>query len=131
MESLTDRHHAREEYKKNPFAQAIEETLSDIKRHDDPFFKEILTRFGDSLLKDDPQWSLHCAEGIANHIRTLEKDQKSKSKMLGLVNRLQPFMSGLSMYTKAFESAIEAGPAPAAFLYGGAQLVLQVFFLFL
>ena len=119
------RRHAREEYQKNRFAQAVEEVISEIKSQNDPFFKEITTQFGASLLEDDPQWSLHCAEGIANSVKSLEQKQKSDSKTLGLVGRLQPFVSSLSMYTKAFDVALQAGPAPAAIIYGGARLVLQ------
>ena len=116
---------AREEYRSNPFAQAVEEVISEIKNQNDPFFKEIMKQFGASLLKDDPQWSLHCAEGLANSVKSLEQKQRSESKTLGLTGRLQPFLSGLSMYTKAFDVAIQAGPAPAAVIYGGARLILQ------
>ena len=116
---------SREEYKKNPFAQAIEKIISDIKRHDDPFFKEIVTRFGEKLLEDDPNWSLRCAQNLAKCIQDLDEQQRSKSKARRLVHRLQPFVSGLTMCTKAFETAVQAGPAPTAVLYGGAQLILQ------
>lgn len=117
------------EFRNNAFGQAIEEFLSEVERKGDTknlFYLEVLSQLEKSSINNDTNWSLQCAEGLKAFVEEIAHKQKHESKTFGILQRLKPLFSGLSLYTRACDVAIQAGGAPACVIYGGARLVLDV-----
>ena len=112
-----------------PLTRAIVSFLSDLKQNEDvksPFYKEILYQISSLLLQDSsPEQTRRCADGLSTFIADLDR-QKRASKTMRFAEKLRPLIAGLSQYTSAMDVVIQAGPAPALVIYGGARLVLQV-----
>ncbi|KAH0563097.1 hypothetical protein GP486_002339 [Trichoglossum hirsutum] len=113
----------------NPFARAISSFLSELQRDEDiksPFYKEVLA--GTSILLVEggsSQQIQRFADSLSAFVLALESQQKSKSKTRWVAGKLRPLLEGLSQYTTALDTVIQAGPAAAIVIYGGARLVLQ------
>lgn len=117
----------------SPLARAIDSFLSDVKRNEDTksqFYKEVLAQLSSLLLQSSsPEQTKRCADGLSAFVVQLEQKQKRESKTIRVADRLRPLVDGLSVYTTALDIVVQAGPAAAIVLYGGARLVLQVTFL--
>lgn len=114
----------------HPFAQAVTEFIGDLIDTEDrrsPFYKEVLTEGSRLLLRGgaDGQ-SLESAKALARCIEGLDNEQQRRGKTRWLGKKLQPLVNGLTQFTCALDTMIQAGPAPAALIYGGAKLVLQL-----
>ena len=78
------------------------------------------------MLQDSsPEQSQRCADGLSTFIAELDRQMRT-SKIMRIAEKLRPLEKGLSQYTSAMDVIIQAGPAPALVIYGGARLVLQV-----
>ncbi len=117
-------------YQQSTFARAIASFLSDIRRKEDiksPFYKEVLHQLSALALHDGAaQQSQTCAQELSAFIASLERVKTRESKTVRIAEKLRPFVTGLSQYTKTLDIVIQAAPAAALVLYGGARLVLQV-----
>jgi hypothetical protein len=109
------------------FTRAVQSFIEDTKKHADvksPFYREVLSQlsniYAGNLTAED------CANGLSTFINDLEAAQRSGSRTMQVSERLRPFIDGAAQYTAAFDIMIQAGPAAAVILYGGARLVLQV-----
>ena len=121
--------HHRVDSENKPFVQALEEFLFEVKRKEDtrtPFYQKVLSQLESSSLEDDPKWRVRCAEDLEAFVEDLEHKRRHGSKTFSILQRLKPLFSGLSLYTKSCDVAIQAGGAPACVLYGGARLVLDL-----
>ena len=113
-----------------PFALAIATFISDIKHKEDtrsPFYKEVLAQINNGALENaSAAQSEACADHLDAFIKDLQYKQKRNSRTLRIADRLSPLVSGLSQYTQAFDTMIQAAPSAVMLLYGGAKLVLQL-----
>lgn len=107
----------------SPFDTVIAE-LECAEDRNGPFY-QLLVEARRLQNEDGSPFGSH-AEALSSCIKKLESSQQKKSKTRRLVSTLQPFVDGLLQYTNAVDTVVQAGPAPAALLYGGAKLVLQV-----
>src|ERR1700753_1171517 len=114
----------------SPFTRALNSFISEMKRKEDrnsPFFKEVLSKIAEeSLEKDLASQNTSCEEQLTSFIQDLEQKQRKNSKTLWAADKLRPFMSGLYQYINICDLMIQAAPAAAVVLYGGARLVLQL-----
>ena len=112
-----------------PFTRAIDSFLSDLKRDEDvksPFYKETFFQLGNLLLHDSSrEQSQRCAASLSTFIADLDR-QRRGSKTMRIAEKLRPLVAGLAQYTSAMDVMVQAGPAPALVIYGGARLVLMV-----
>lgn len=114
-----------------PLSRAIDSFLSDLKRNEDAksrFYREVLTQYSTALVSHTTEHDItrQCAHNLETFIHDLEQQQRAKSKTLRIANKLAPLITGLWQYTKAFDVVIQAAPAAATVLYGGARLLLQL-----
>jgi uncharacterized protein (DUF2252 family) len=115
---------------RTPFARAIEQYLAEIKRDEDsknPFYREVLTEASAVWHeKFDPEQTRKSAENLKSFVDKLQQKQRTQSRTLSVMRRLQPLVSGLNQYAAAMDVAIQACPSAVVILYAGARLVLQV-----
>src|SRR5256714_7984687 len=114
--------------KPNPFAQAIELFIEHLKETEDPrspFYQEVLLAAAKLRYHDTAhEQSSASARALQSYIENLDVEQTRRGKMRWLGRKLQPLVDGLMQFTGALDSMIQAGPAPAMLIYGGAKLVL-------
>jgi hypothetical protein len=114
----------------NPFAQAIELFIEQLKETEDPrspFYQEILLAVSNLRYYDDTQeQSSASARALQSYIENLDVEQTRRGKTRWLGRKLQPLVDGLMQFTDALDTMIQAGPAPAMLIYGSAKLVLRL-----
>lgn len=113
----------------NAYSIALESFVFNLKREEDirsPFYKEVLSQLGNLLLQDSQSTNNSGPEELALFIKELDRKQKCSSLTRRISERLDPLVAGLSQYTQACDVIIQAGPAGATLLYGGARIVLQL-----
>jgi hypothetical protein len=114
---------------RNPFARAINLFLSELRQNEDvnsPFYKEVLAGTSVLLVEGSSSQQLQrFADSLSAFVLSLESRQKNKSKTRWIAGKLRPLLEGLSQYTNALDTAIQAGPVAAIVIYGGAKLILQ------
>ena len=116
--------------KPNPFAQAIEQFIEELKENEDPrspFYQEILLAAAKLRYHDTAhEQSSASARALQSYIENLDLEQTRRGKTRWLGKKLQPLVDGLMQFTSALDTMIQAGPAPAMLIYGGAKLVLRL-----
>jgi hypothetical protein len=113
-----------------PFCKAIEEFISEVKSQEDtqtPFYREVLARINDGNPKQEMSTYINeCSDGFNEFVKSLEEKHISKSKTMFVMNKLKPLMIGLKQFTDTCDAMIQAAPAAAQLVFGGAKLVIQL-----
>lgn len=114
----------------NPFGQAIDLFIEHLRQTEDPrslFYQELLQEAAKLKFQDGAREQIsRSAQSLQTFIENLDEQQTRRGKTRWIGRKLQPLVAGLMQFTGAMDTMIQAGPAPAMLIYGGAKLVLSL-----